>query len=207
MITALFNQNSSENSELYVVWCQWPPRIKWPFDSSFHIKRVNRGSVPLVILNLASKAQKKTRQGQTLPQFQRKLRHIESAHRSASTFSGGLPAAQGQAHSHSGRPGPPQLHADTQGTPSWGWPHDRTLLRQGLSLWGIPHYPVSSGGKKIFPSLAIPLVRDKLILLLCLAVHMNLLRRFEVAAPATLLPSHPPRERAEWWVCSKRWGA
>ena len=105
----------------------------------------------MVILNLASKAQKKTRQGQTLPQFQRKLRHIESAHRSASTFSGGLPAAQGQAHSHSGRPGPPQLHADTQGTPSWGWPHDRTLLRQGLSLWGIPHYPVSSGGKKNFP--------------------------------------------------------
>ena len=41
-----------------MVWCQWPPRIKWPFDSSFHIKRVNRGTVPSVILNLGSKAQK-----------------------------------------------------------------------------------------------------------------------------------------------------
>lgn len=69
---------------------------------------------------------------------------------------GSLPATQEQAHSHSGRPGPPQLHADMQGTllccaaPSWGWPQDGTLLRQGLSLWGIPHYPVFPG-KKNFP--------------------------------------------------------
>lgn len=42
-----------------MVWCQWRPRIKWPFDSNFHLKRVNRDSVPSVILNLGSKAQKR----------------------------------------------------------------------------------------------------------------------------------------------------
>ena len=152
----------------------------------------------MVILNLGSKAQKKTRQGQTLPQFQRKLRHIESAHRSASMFPGGLPAAQGQAHSHSGRLGPSQLHADTQGTPSWGWPHDRTLLRQGLSLWGVPHYPVSPGEKKFFSSLAIPSSpRQAHSPPVSCCTYEYLLRRFEVAAPTTLLPSHPPQERAQ----------
>lgn len=85
-------------------------RIKQPFDSNFHIKHVNRSSIPSVILNLGSKAQKRPGRARLC----HNSKESWDTHRADTETPqcslakgwppGSLPEAQEQAHSHSGFP-------------------------------------------------------------------------------------------------------
>lgn len=147
------------------------PRTKWPFDSNFHIKCVDRGTAPLVI-NLGSKAQKRPGRARLC----HNSKESSNTHR-AYTEAPQCSPVKGRPLAPCLQPGnrptlsvgflrPSQLHTDTQCSvwdhlrsrspqssvcPTAGaGPGDRSQLRQGPLLWGIPHclvYP----GKMYFP--------------------------------------------------------
>lgn len=137
-------------------------RIKQPFDSNFHIKHVNRGSVPSVILNLGSEAQKRPGRARLCHNSKESWdTHRADTETPQCSLAKGWPLAprlkpRNRPTLTVGSQRPPQLHRHavqclgtihTQGTTiscgphSWGRVQRQDPAQTRPLVVGIPHHP------------------------------------------------------------------